>query len=153
MINQNAIDMLAWIYSIFDIKHLTVIATGFTIYFGYQKVTRKICVSFFVSQGKLYPAHISNLVLSNKRDNAIAIRSLNLTIGAKGTLKLVEFNPPLVLKAYNTQLIEVQKYSSIHGRDGEVEIELSDELTFTAVVNGGKKNRMFSGKFRDGDVR
>lgn len=136
---QNVVDGLTWLYSIFDIKLLTVIATCFSIYFGYQKVNKKICVSFSVSDGNLYPAHISNLVLLNKRDNAITIKCINLKIGEKGTLKLVEFNPPLVLKAYDAQLIEVKKYSYIYGRDGEVVIELTDELTFTAIANGGKK--------------
>ncbi|XEH51269.1 hypothetical protein NMD75_08935 [Edwardsiella tarda] len=139
MIIQSVIDGLSRFYSVFDIKFLTVIATGFTIYFGYQKVNKKICVSHFISEGVLYPAHISNLVLSNKRDNTIAIRAIKLKIGSKGTVKLVEFNKPLILKAYDTQLIELKRYSCLHGEYGEVNIELTDALTFTVIANGGKK--------------
>jgi hypothetical protein len=94
MINQKVTDMLLWVYAIFDVKILTLIAAGFAIYFGYQKITRKICVSHRVSINRLYPMHIENLVLSNKRDNSIVISSILLRIGGKRNFTLVEFDKP-----------------------------------------------------------
>lgn len=137
MINQKVIDMLSWVYSIFDIKLLTLIATGFTIYFGYQKVTKKLCVSYSISSGNLYDTHVTNLVVSNKRDNSIAISSIILRIGSKGSFKLVEFDEPLVLKSYDTKLIDVPKYSDIYDENGPVTIDFFEELFFSIVTMSG----------------
>lgn len=138
MINQNIIDGLMSLYSIFDIKLLTVIATGFTIYFGYQKVTKKICVSYSISNGKLYSSHITNFVISNKRDNSIIISSINMKIGNKGSIELINFEEPLVLKGYDAKLIDVPKYSEIHDHNGHVSIGNFKELSFSVVTMSGK---------------
>ncbi|HBR2945308.1 MULTISPECIES: hypothetical protein [unclassified Klebsiella] len=138
MINQKVIDGLVWLYSIFDIKLLTVIATGFTIYFGYQKVTRRICVSYGISSSRLYDSYVSNLVVSNKRDNSIAISSIVLGIGVKGTIELVKFDEPLVLKGYDTKLVDVPKYSSIYDKNGPVRIDTFESLFFSIVTISGE---------------
>lgn len=138
MINQKVIDGLVWLYSIFDIKLLTVIATGFTIYFGYQKVTRKICVSYGISTSKLYDSHVSNLVVSNKRDNSIAISSIILGIGVKGTIELVKFDEPLVLKGYDTKLVDVPKYSYIYDGDIPIRFDILESFFFSIVTISGE---------------
>ncbi|HHT8352529.1 TPA: hypothetical protein ACT3KO_001481 [Raoultella ornithinolytica] len=138
MINQKVIDDLVWLYSIFDIKLLTVIATGFTIYFGYQKVTKLICVSYSVSSSSLYDSHITNLVVSNKRDNSIAISSMMLGIGMKGVIELVKFEEPLILKGYETKLVDVPKYSSIYDKNGPVKMDVLESLFFSIVTISGE---------------
>ncbi|BBS11562.1 hypothetical protein WP5W18C01_16560 [Klebsiella aerogenes] len=138
MINQKVIDDLMWLYSIFDIKLLTVIATGFTIYFGYQKVTKKICVSFKISASRLYDSHIANLVVSNKRDNSIAISSILLGVGEKGSFELVNFTEPLVLKGYDTKLIDVPKYSSIYDGDKSLKFDILESFSFSIVTISGE---------------
>ncbi|HGZ2542578.1 TPA: hypothetical protein ACOIKH_001462 [Klebsiella aerogenes] len=138
MINQKVIDDLMWLYSIFDIKLLTVIATGFTIYFGYQKVTKKICVSYGVSSSCLYDSHIANLVVSNKRDNSIAISSIILGVREKGSFELVKFTEPLVLKGYDTKLIDVPKYSSIYDRNGPIRFDILESFSFFIVTISGE---------------
>lgn len=137
MINQNVIDGLAWLYSIFDIKLLTVIATGFTIYFGYQKVTRKISVSYSISSGKLYAPHVTNFIISNKRDNSMVISSINMTIGSKGSVELIKFEEPLVLKGYDAKLIDIPRYSDIYDKNGPVSIGTFERLSFSVVTNSG----------------
>jgi len=137
MINQKVIDGLVWLYSIFDIKLLTVIATGFTIYFGYQKVTKKICVSYSISSSQLYDGHVTNLVISNKRDNCIVISSIDLGIGGKGCFELVKFDEPLVLKGYEAKLIDVPKYSVISDINGPVSIGVFESLFFSVVTMSG----------------
>lgn len=138
MINQKVLDMLSWAYSIFDIKLLTVIATGFAIFFGYQKVSKKICVSFSIASGKLYGAHVGSLVISNKRDNTIAISSIMMDIGNKGRLQLVKFEEPLVLKSYDTQLIDVPKYSRLYDGNTPVQIGILEKLDFSITTMSGK---------------
>lgn len=137
MINQKVIDGLVWLYSIFDIKLLTVIATGFTIYFGYQKVTRRVCVSFSISGSKLYDRHVTNLVISNKRDNCIVISSVELSIGGKGGFELVKFHEPLVLKGYEAKLIDVPRYSEVSDSNGPVSIDFFGGLFFSVVTISG----------------
>ncbi|MBK0004396.1 hypothetical protein [Erwinia sp. S38] len=131
------IDGLAWLYSFFDIKLLTIIATIFTIYFGYQKVTRKICVSYSLSQGKLYKSHVTNFVISNKRDNSIIIKSIDMTIGTKGTVSLMKLDEPLVLKGYEAKLLDIPKYSFIHGDNGDVFIDIFERLSFNVITMSG----------------
>ncbi|MCK8585986.1 hypothetical protein LNQ51_14025 [Yersinia ruckeri] len=138
MINQNAIDGLLWLYSIFDIKLLTVIATGFTIYFGYQKVTKKICVSYSISSGKLYDSHVTNFVISNKRDNSIVISSINMKIGNKGSIELIKFDEPIVLKGYDAKLIDVPKYSNLYDQNGPISIETFERLSFSVITMSGE---------------
>ncbi|WP_198298930.1 hypothetical protein [Dickeya dianthicola] len=137
MINQNVIDRLVWLYSIFDIKLLTVIATGFTIYFGYQKITKKICVSYSISSGKLYDSHLTNFVISNKRDNSIVIFSINMKIGNKGSIELIKFEEPLVLKGYDAKLVNVPEYSDIYDQNGPISIDIFERLSFSVITRSG----------------
>ncbi|HDF2344303.1 TPA: hypothetical protein PC598_003961 [Morganella morganii] len=138
MIIQNIINGLAWVYSIFDIKLLTVIAAGFTTYFGYQKISKKICVSYSISNGKLYGTHVTNFVVSNKRDNLIIISSVKMKIGNKGSIELIKFEDPLVLKGYDATLIDIPKYSEIYDKNGIVSIDISDKLSFSVITMSGK---------------
>lgn len=137
MINQKVLNALAWMYSIFDIKLLTLIAAGFTIYFGYQKISRRISVSYSVNHSVLYDAHITNLVVSNKRDNTVVVSSINLEIGNKGGFKLIKFDEPLVLKGYESCLVDVPMYSGIYDENGLVAIEFNDRLRFTIITMSG----------------
>ncbi|UPT55808.1 hypothetical protein [Dickeya zeae] len=137
MINQNVIDRLVWLYSIFDIKLLTVIATGFTIYFGYQKITKKICVSYSISNGKFRDSHLTNFVISNKRDNSIVISSINMKIGNKGSIELIKFEEPLVLKGYDAKLVDVPEYSDIYDQNGPISIDVFERLSFSVITRSG----------------
>lgn len=137
MINKNVIDGLLWIYAIFDIKLLTVIATGFTIYFGYQKVTKKIYVSYSISRGVLYDSHVTNFVISNKRDNTIIISSIDIKIGNKGIVELIKFEEPLILKSYDARLINIPKYSDIYDHNGPVSIDIFERLSFSVITRSG----------------
>lgn len=134
---KEIIDFLTTIYSYFNIKLLTVIATGFTIYFGYQKVSKKICISYSISSGVLYDKNITNLVLSNKKDNVLAISSIFVKIGSKGRLALVEFEKPLVIKGYETHQVEVPMYSAIYNDNERVNIDFNDKLSFFVSTTSG----------------
>ncbi len=131
-------DGLMWLNSILDIKVLTAIATGFTFYFSYQKITNKICVSYSISAGNLYGSHVTNFVISNKRDNSVIISSVNMKIGNKGSIELVKFEEPLVLKGYEAKLIDVPKYSDIYDQNGPVSIDALETLSFSVITWAGK---------------
>lgn len=138
MLNQNVINSLVWLYSIFDIKLLTLIAAGFTIYFGYQKVTKKVCISYSINTERGYDPHITNFVVSNKRDSVIVISSIDMWIGDKGKTDIIKFNEPLVLKSYDAKLVEIPKYSNIYNEKGPVFIELFDALSFSLITVSGE---------------
>jgi len=137
MFNKEVIEKITWLYSIFDIKLLTFIAAGFTIYFGYQKTTKKICVSYSLTSGALYDTHLTNFVISNKRDNVIIVSSIYMKIGDKGSIEIINFPEPLVLKGYEAKLIDIPQYSSIKGSNGPVSIEFDDRLSFSVVTIAG----------------
>jgi len=134
---QEVKEMLTTAFSMFDIKLLTVIATGFTIYFGYHKISKKICISYSISIGGLYDTNITNLVVSNKRDNVLAISSIFVKIGNKGRLSLVEFGKPLVIKGYETHQVDVPMYSAVYKGNERIHIEFNDELTFFVSTTSG----------------
>ncbi|HCB0364097.1 TPA: hypothetical protein MYM88_001855 [Klebsiella pneumoniae] len=139
MLNQKVVDVLVWLYSFFDIKLLTFIAAGFTVYFGWQKVTRKVCVSYRVRRSALYEAHISDLVISNKRDNAISISLILCEIGNKGVLTLIEFDSPLVLKGYDSVKVDIPLHSMLHKGMERVKIDAFEHFSFSLVTTAGNK--------------
>lgn len=134
---KEIIEYLTVTYSYFNIKLLTVIATGFTIYFGYQKISKKICISYSISSEKLYDKNITNLVLSNKRDNVLAISSIFVKIGNKGRLALVEFEKPLLIKGYETHQVDVPMYSAIYKGSERINIDFYDKLSFFVSTTSG----------------
>lgn len=138
MINKEVLERLTWLYSIFDIKLLTFIAAGFTIYFGYQKITKKICVSYSLSFSRLYESHITNFVISNKRDNVVIVSSIIMKIGKKGSIQIIDFEEPLVLKGYDAKLIDIPQYSEIYSPTGPISIEHNDRLSFSLVTGSGE---------------
>lgn len=137
MFNKEVIERITFLYSIFDIKLLTFIAAGFTIYFGYQKITKRICVSYSFTNSTLFDTHLTNFVISNKRDNVIIVSSIYMKIGEKGSIKIIEFPEPLVLKGYDAKLIDIPQYSSIYGANGPISIEYNDRLSFSVVTRSG----------------
>ncbi|WP_064365967.1 hypothetical protein [Pantoea ananatis] len=137
MFNKEVLERITWLYSIFDIKLLTFIAAGFTIYFGYQKITKKICVSYAFTCGTLYDTHITNFVISNKRDNVIIVSSIYMRIGNKGSIQIINFPEPLVLKGYDAKLIDIPQYSSIYGVNGPISITFDDRLSFSLITIAG----------------
>lgn len=137
MINKDVIDGVLLLWSFFDIRLLTLIAAGFTIYFGYQKVTKKISVSFSIKSDRLYESHITNFAISNKRDNVVIISSIKMSIGKKGNLQLIKFDKPLVLKGYESIPIDIPKYSKLRGLNGPIAIEAYDRLTFSVITGSG----------------
>lgn len=139
MLNHKVIDQLLWLWSLFDIKLLSFIAAGFTIYFGYHKISRKICVSYSANSSRIYDLHIPEVILSNKRDNTITISYVFMEIEGKGTLQLIKFESPLLLKGYDTQKIALPKYSALHGAVGDVEINIMDKLYFYLVTISGER--------------
>lgn len=138
MLNKEVFDKMNWLWSVFDIRLLTFIAAGFTIYFGYQKVSKKLCVSFSIEASRLYDSHISNFAITNKRDNTVILSSIKMRIGNKGSVQLIKFDKLLLLKGYETISVDIPKYSELWSADGPVSIDFDDRLIFSAITGSGK---------------
>jgi len=138
MINQEVIKDLTWLLSLFKASPLVIIGGIFTIYFGIQKLSKKVAISYQMSSSRLYDQHIPALIISNKRDNAIAISSIDVKVKNKFRIKLIGFESPLVLKAYDTVKVDLPKYSSIYHHEGEFEFGIFDKLDFYIHTTSGQ---------------
>ncbi|ELY3628206.1 hypothetical protein SMX40_003423, partial [Cronobacter turicensis] len=138
MLNKEVIDDLIWLWSLFDIRLLTFIAACFTIYLGYQKVDKKVSVSYSLTTDLLYGTHISNIILANKRDNVITINSVLLTIGEEGRVILFKTENPLIVKAYETTMVEIPKYSYLTNGSANVTFDFNKALNFSILTAYGK---------------
>ncbi|MGB7799794.1 hypothetical protein [Buttiauxella sp.] len=138
MINQTVITHLEWLWSIFDIKLLSFIAAGFTIYFGTQKLTQKISVSYHITSCRLYETRITNLILANKRDNTITFSKIYIKINEQSRGSLVDLKKPIILKAYETIDVDVPLYTTLSVRRDNVEISFTDNITFYLLTTSGK---------------
>lgn len=121
--NPDVLSALSWLYSLFDIRLISLVSASFAIYFACQKLQVKACVSFSMQSDRLYGTYISQLVISNKRDNIIPIALIKLEVIGSGTFTLVEFSPPLVLKGYESQGVDIPKYSTLYSDVGEIELD------------------------------
>lgn len=139
MINYKAIEQLEWLWSLFDIKLLTFIAAAFTIYFGIQKISKKVAASYSFSSSRIYETHIPAVILTNKRDNAIAISSINLEIEDKGYLNIKNFESPLLLKGYESLKIELPKFSGLYKGSELVKLDPFERVHFHIVTTSGKE--------------
>lgn len=138
MLNQNVINDLTWFFSLFKSSPIVILGGIFTIYFAIQKLTKKVSVSFSMSANRFYDQHIPALVLSNKRDNVIAIESIFVKVNSSYRIKLKAFDSPLVLKAHDTLKIDLPKYSAIYHSEGEFKFGFFDRLNFYIITTSGE---------------
>ncbi|QMF86874.1 hypothetical protein HVY72_05845 [Citrobacter freundii] len=139
MINYKAIEQLEWLWSLIDIKLLTIFAAAFTIYFGIQKISKKIAISYSISTNRLYGTHIPAVIITNKRDNAVAISSINMEIAGKGVLKIIKFDSPLLLKNYDSLKVELPKFSRLYKGNVLIELGHFDKLYFHIITTSGEE--------------
>jgi hypothetical protein len=92
---------------------LLIIATLFTIYFAIKKIGNKVTAQYTFSSPLFSEEYISNVVLSNKKDKTLSVWSINVVFDKHFTLTLEKFNPPIILKAYETVSLSLPKYSSL----------------------------------------
>lgn len=92
---------------------LLLIGTGFTIYFSINKIGSSVIAKFKINNEMFYNEQISSVSLTNNKDKTISIWSIEAVIEKSHRIKLKEFNSPLIIKAYETVSIELEKYSNL----------------------------------------
>lgn len=60
-----------------------------------------------------------------------------MKIGDKGSIEIIKFEEPLVLKGYDAKLVDIPKYSDIYNENGPISIEFFDKLTFSVITGSG----------------
>lgn len=91
---------------------LLLIASVFSIFIAWGKFGRKVLVSYSVVSEGFSSARISNIVLQNKKDRPICIYSIHAVFENDIWLELEKFNPPRVLKSFETVGIKTSEYSA-----------------------------------------
>lgn len=116
--------------SFIDIKVLILIITAsLAIYYFFQKIQKKVVAQFITSWEMFSEPYISKLVVTNKRDNTLAIWSAHATIYEDIRIELETFDIPLILKPYETISISLPKYSTLLLNDQEYKPNYSFEST------------------------
>lgn len=126
---------------------LLTIATVFTLIFAWNKIGRNVTATYKVGAEKNSSTRIMNIVLTNKKDKSLSIYSIHAVFENDIWLKLAEFNPPKILKAFESIGVDLQEYSktSIDGDTykpdffGKVGIYIETETDFL-LCNEQKKN-------------
>lgn len=140
MLNEKVINSLTWVYSLFDIKLLTVMAAGLTIYFGLQKITKKVSVYYVTSSDEFCSDYISTLVLTNRRDNTIVITETGMEFVGRGGCSIIKHSPPIALKPYDSHTIELEPHSSIYDCKEKKHSEMEGFIRFYLIDTAGKKH-------------
>jgi len=89
-------------------------ASAFAIYFAFQKIGNSVSASYEVSMELFSAEYISKVILSNKKDKTISVWSMHAVVNKDMQLELNKFDPPLILKAYETIAISLPKYSELY---------------------------------------
>lgn len=92
---------------------LLMLSVSFAIYFFFQKIQKKVVVTFTTFTDVFSEPHISRLTITNKRDNTLAIWSAYATIYQDIKIELDTFDAPLILKPYETISLTLPKYSAL----------------------------------------
>lgn len=90
---------------------LLISASCFAVYFSIQKFGNKITVQYKFSMGLYSCDRISNVVIANNKDKTINIWSLRAIFDNEYQLELDTFDPPLILKPYESMSLVLPEYS------------------------------------------
>lgn len=113
---------------------LLVIGSCLAIYLGVQKFGSKITAQYTVSDSTYTTQHISNIVLTNKKDKPQSIWAIFALFNKDYQLELDKFNPPLILKPYESISIKLPEYSSLSIGGDEYKPDFFGEVAIYADV-------------------
>lgn len=141
MINQDVIDKITWLLSLFKTYQLTIITSSIAVYFAIMKLTDRIGISYSISRDLIYGQSVSNIVIFNKRDKVCLIDEITVTHNDL-TFILKSFDIPLMIKPYESTSIEpdiVSRWHDANGNKVDFSIDVLSSLFFRVRLSGGKK--------------
>ena len=83
-------------------------------YLAWKKISNKILISYTTYHSRTSATRIGNIVLSNIKDKPVPIFAIYATINRHISLKIEEFNPPLILKGLESLSVETTPVSNYY---------------------------------------
>ena len=90
---------------------LLLVSSIFAIYFAYKKIGNKVTAQYSFGSANFTPAHIREVVLSNKKDKPVNIYAVHAVFHNDLWLELDKYSPPKVLKPYESLSLSMNPYS------------------------------------------
>lgn len=84
-----------------------------TFYLGWKKIGRKVSCSFVVSSDRVSAERITSIVLTNHKDSPVAIFEINAVCENDISFQIEKLDPPVILKALESVVIETKPYSKL----------------------------------------
>jgi len=104
-----------------------LISTVLGIYFAQEKIRTKVTVFPTFTKGLYIADYISNVVITNKKDKAVSVWSVHALFEKQYQLELDKFDPPLILKPYESISISLPSYSTASIDSDEFEHDLVNQ--------------------------
>ena len=117
---------------------VTMISFCFTVYFSFQKLTTKVTAEYSISGSTFLENYISDMVLTNKRDKPICIWAIYAVFDKDKLLEMDKFNPPKVLKPYESIGISLPKFTKLYIESDNFEVNYNFENTEVYLDIGDK---------------
>lgn len=105
---------------------LLIISGCFAIYFAIQKFGNKVTAQYTFSMGLYTSDRISSVVLANKKDKTISVWSIHAVFDKEYQLELDKFDPPIVIKPYESTSFTLPEYSSATIGSDEFQLDYLD---------------------------
>ncbi|MEW6992569.1 hypothetical protein AADZ91_18045 [Colwelliaceae bacterium 6441] len=92
---------------------LLLVSSVFAIYFAYKKIGNRVAAQYSFGGASFTPSHITEVVLSNKKDKPVNIYAIHAVFHNDLWLELDKYSPPKVLKPYESLSLSMNTYSSL----------------------------------------
>ncbi len=104
-----------------------MVSSAFAIYFSYKKIGHKVSAQYSIGGKSFTPSHITEVVLSNKKDKPISIYAIHAVFHNDLWLELDKYSPPTppkVLKPYESLSLLMNPYSFLNVGSDKYEPDL-----------------------------
>ena len=109
-----------------------------TFYLAWKKIGYNITCSVTTTTQRTSSPRISSILLVNHKDRPVPVYAIQAVIAGKKTFTVEEFNPPLILKAFEAITIETAPYSSLDFSDGPWKPPFGTNELEIFLITGGK---------------
>lgn len=86
-------------------------SSAFAIYFAHKKIGNRVTAQYSFGGEGFTPSHITEVVLSNKKDKPVNIYAIHGVFHNDLWLELDKYSPPKVLKPYESLSLSMSPYS------------------------------------------
>jgi hypothetical protein len=103
---------------------LLLVSSIFAIYFAYKKIGNKVTAQYSFGGKNFTPSHITEVVLSNKKDKPVNVYAIHAVFHNDLWLELDKYTPPKVLKPYESLSLSINPYSFLNVGSDKYEPDL-----------------------------